>query len=251
MLGFTALSETPFSQATTSVVALGYLSTSIANTQSGTLTYEALAHVISPSATAAGIANAFGEVDAQATTAILAIIATLDLNTLAEVYGEANPTPSAVVVGTLVVQDFADVEAKANFTFPTTISIFTNSGIDFDAKASITPSNVLSTFTVNDFTDVHAKAHTFISSSFIQGYVDLSDPNAVRFPYQEYADDYYRGRTLYIVGYDKNNTVYVGEENRTSFVAGQNQNNTVYVVPENRTVVIEKQQGSNTVHIAA
>ena len=73
MLGFSAFSESALGEATTVLAALGYLATTVANTNAGTLAYQALAHVTPPAATASGLANAFGDVDAQATTNVVSV----------------------------------------------------------------------------------------------------------------------------------------------------------------------------------
>jgi len=157
MLGFSALSEAPLSQSTAALAALGYLSTTVGNSNAGTLAYEAIAYVTSPSATASGLANAFGDVDAQATTSVVSVLSSFSINDLLNVVGQATVTPSAATA-TFTTPAYADIDAQTVITLPTTLSSFSVGGLDFDAKASITTTNVSAATNINDFSAVNAQA---------------------------------------------------------------------------------------------
>ena len=165
MLGFSTLSEAPLSQSTVALAALGYLATTVGNSNAGTLAYEAIAYVTSPSATASGLANAFGDVDAQATTSVLSVLSSFSINDLPDVVGQATVTPSAATA-TFTIPTYADIDAQAGLTLPTVASSFTNGGVDFGAKANITTNNVLASTNTNDFSSVQAQA-TITSSAAI------------------------------------------------------------------------------------
>jgi hypothetical protein len=68
------------------------------------------------------------------------------------------------------------------------------------------------------------------------------------FDYQQFADQYSRQRTLYIVTYEGNSKVPLTEEDQVVVYEG---NRTVHIAEEDQTVYIIEQQGSNTVYIAA
>lgn len=163
MLGFSTFSEATFSQASVSLGALAYLSTAVGNSTAGNLAFTALANITPPAATATLVANAFGDVDAQATTSVVSALATFSINDFAEITGQASPTLS-VATASIVAQDFADVDAQANVTFSSVTSSLAEPDIDFAAEASITTSNVLGEFNINDFLDVDAQAKVTPSS---------------------------------------------------------------------------------------
>lgn len=157
MLGFSALSEAPLSQSTAALAALGYLVTTVGNSNAGTLAYQAIANITTPSATASGLANAFGDTDAQATANVVSVLSSFSINDLLDVVGQATVTPSAATA-TFTTPAYADIDAQAGLTLPTVASSFTNGGVDFDAEANITTTNVLASTNANDFSSVQAQA---------------------------------------------------------------------------------------------
>lgn len=155
MLGFSAFAETPLASAATSLAALGYLATTTAQVAAGTVLYDAQAGPVLPATTASFIANAFGDVDAKATTQLVNAIATFDLNDL--LYdADANITTGAATAS-FVADSFADVDAQATTNLA---SVFATNAvdIDFDAKANITTSSTESSFAINSVTNI-AKAN--------------------------------------------------------------------------------------------
>lgn len=249
MLGFSSLSESPLSQASTVVLAFAVISavTSVGSIQA--VTTDAQAFTVSTSIAASFTADPL-LFDADANLSLGNTSAVTSAANFFDVFGLANSTPSAVTA-IIAASDFAGIDAKALTNFSSVVADIDQSVVDTDAKANITTSNVLSILEVSNFFTSSGKAFITLPEAPGQFFVNLSNPVAVIFPYQAFADDYFRGRTLFINAYDKATTVHVGEESRTTFVTKPTQNYIIHVVPENRTVVIEKQQGSNTVHIAA
>ena len=163
MLGFSTYAEAPFASLS-AIAALGYLATTSAQLATGTVTSTGLASIVFPSATSAFTVNAFGDVDAKATTQLLNAIATFNISSLAEVTGKANST-LPVATANFDINSFSDVDAKANTTLSTVLSTFNASALDFSAEASITSNNVTSSFAVNDFSSVTGKANITPSST--------------------------------------------------------------------------------------
>lgn len=230
MLGFSAFSQSALGEATTVLAALGYFSTTVANTNAGTLAYQALAHVTPSSATASGIANAFGDVDAQATTSVVSVFSSFNISDLVDIDAQATVTPSPAVAN--FTNAGVDFTAFAHIT---TSNVGASTAIeelaDVDAKANTTLSSTSAYLTIyiTDFADEDAQARAFMSPAVSQTNVNLDDPVAVRFPYQDYADSYERSRVLYIVGYDDNRTVHISPENNTVYIDKDTQSYTVYI----------------------
>ena len=158
MLGFTSFSQNAFSSTASALAALGYLATTSAQLAAGTVISNGQAGPILPAATATFTINAFGDVDAQATTELVNALASFNIATLADIDAQANTTiPAATASFTAVA--FDDVDAQANTTLSGATSTFAASALDFDAQASITTSNVVSSFSISDFTSVTGKAN--------------------------------------------------------------------------------------------
>lgn len=164
MLGFSALAETPLAQATTQVAALGFLSSTVANTNAGTFDFNCLAFITIPSATASGIANSFGDADAQATASVLSTLSSFTINDLDSVIGKANTTPSAAVAA-FTTPAYSKIDAQANITFPTATSNFTITDLDFSADSSITISNISASVNNSAFSSVSGQAAVETSSA--------------------------------------------------------------------------------------
>jgi len=184
MLGFSTLSQTPLSQSTTEVNANSFLPGVLAQFNTGTLDYEALAFHTIPSVSATGNINI--EFDAQGSTFISDVDATTSINSISS-FGRASIIPTAVSAS-FSVNVFADIDAKANILIPAT-TITSNSGTlgfdaqasnvlsgvvlalnnynftDEDAQASTTLPSVTASFNVNSFSDVDAKATTLFGNT--------------------------------------------------------------------------------------
>ena len=204
----------------------------VATFVSGTLEYSAVAHINTTGVAAVAGTKDFEDVDAQARITPTGVTVTSAITSFDEVVGQATVIPSSAATNlTTYIGDFAGVDAQANVFISPVESATNISMLAFDAKANITTPTVTSVTTVSDLL-AEAQASATFSGIDLTLFLDLDTPDGgIRFPYQDYADDYSRGRTLFLLGHDSDYTVHV--------------------VPENRTVVIEKQQGSNTVHIAA
>lgn len=204
MLGFSAISEAPISQATVSSAALGYLSTTLATITASNLLFEGIANVTADSTAATLSLNI--DFDAKATSSLTGTESTTTVNDFTSVLGKANftlnPATAAFTSGQLVgtglanfiipstasifsVNDFADVSAEANRTLTSTSASFTSGqlisfglanftvpsitatfslDIDFDAQANLSITSALVTTAVNDFADVKAEANNTLSN---------------------------------------------------------------------------------------
>jgi hypothetical protein len=158
MLGFSSFSQAAFSSTASALAALGYLATTSAQLAAGTVISNGQAGPILPAATATFTVNAFGELDAQATTELVNALASFNIATLADIDAQANTTiPAATASFTAAA--FGDVDAQANTTLSGATSTFAASALDFDAQASITTSNVVASSSISDFTSVTGKAN--------------------------------------------------------------------------------------------
>lgn len=197
----------------------------------GTLDYQGIAHITPTGAFVTGIAGDFGDVDAQANITTVGTSSSTAVNDFADVRGGANVTPSsATAFLTIYIGNFADEDAQATAFIPPAVSVASVKDVDFSAKSNITTGSTSALFSVSTVEGEGQATATF-SGTLANLHNNLADPTAVRFPYGDYADDYNRANTLYIVSYQGSNEVHVAEQDRT--------------------VYIEKQQGSNTVYIAA
>jgi riboflavin synthase alpha subunit len=205
MLGFTALSETPLSQSATAVFANAFLPGTLAQFSTGDLLYEAIAFHTLGSVSATGEVDI--EFDAQATTSMAEAIAATTINAvLAD--AQASTTPTAVTAS-FSINTFADVDAKASIVFDAIPATITAEALGFDAKAVIPITGVSLTLNNYEFTDEDAQASITLDTLSATMSVNLADPTAVVFPYQDYADEYNRQRTLFIGKQDSNNTVHI------------------------------------------
>ena len=185
MLGFTALSEAPLSQATTALIAANaFVPSAQAQFNAGTLDYDAKAFQTIPSVSATGSVDI--EFDAKGFTFISDVASTTGVNSISS-FGKASNIPTAVSAS-FSVNVFADIDAKANILIPAT-TITSNSGTlgfdaqasnvlsgvvlalnnynftDEDAQASTTLPSVTASFNVNSFSDVDAKATTLFGNT--------------------------------------------------------------------------------------
>jgi len=131
---------------------------------------------------------------------------------------------------TIYIGDFADEDAQARAFIPPAVSVTNVTSVDFDAESNITTGSVIASVSA-DTLAYDAKAVLQLSSILANLYRNLDDPVAVIFPYQDFADNYSTGRTLFVSAYEGSATVHIAEEDYT--------------------VYIQEQQGSNTVYIAA
>lgn len=184
----------------------------------GTLDYQGIAHITPTGAFVTGTASDFGDVDAQANITTVGTSSSTAVNDFADVTGGANVTPSsATAFLTIYIGDFADEDAQATAFIPPAVSVASVKDVDFSAKSNITTGSTSALFSISTVEGEGQATATF-SSILANLYNSLADPTAVRFPYQDFADNYNRGRTLYLVGHDTNRTVHVTEENRTVYV---------------------------------
>lgn len=283
MLGFAAFSETTFSQSATSLQALAFLSSSLgqsttggllfdakafftlpnvsavgANTilfdaqastaivgllsttsindvvsngaanitqppvtatfTAGTLDYQGIAHITPTGAFVTGTAGDFGDVDAQANITTVGTSSTTAVTDFADVTGGANVTPSsATAFLTIYIGDFADEDAQATAFIPPAVSVTSVASVDFSAQSNITTGSTSAIFSISTVEGEGQATATF-SGTLANIYNGLADPTAVRFPYQDFSNDYSRVRTTYLVGYERNRTVHITEENRTVYI---------------------------------
>jgi len=296
MLGFSALSQAPLSQATTASLALAFLSSTLgqvtaggllfdakafftlpnvsavsanailfdaqastaivgalsttsindvvsngaanitqppatATFTAGTLDYQGIAHITPTGAFVTGIAGDFGDVDAQANITTVGTSSSTAVNDFADVTGGANVTPSsATAFLTIYIGDFADEDAQARAFMPPAVGVTNATSVDFDAKSIITTGSTSAVFSVSTVEGSGGATASFLGT-LANLYQNLDDPLSVQFPYQNFADDYNTGRTLFVSAHEGSAIVHITEEDYT--------------------VYIQEQQGSNTVYIAA
>ena len=189
-----------------------------ANFAEGTLDYQGIAHITPTGAFVTGIAGDFGDVDAQANITTVGTSSSTAVNDFADVTGGANVTPSsATAFLTIYIGDFADEDAQATAFIPPAVSIASVKDVDFSAESNVTTGSTSALFSISTV-DTDAKATATFSSTLANIYNSLSDPTAIKFPYQDFADNYSRARTMYLVGYDRNRTIHIPEENRTVYI---------------------------------
>lgn len=206
-------------------------SASVASFSTGALDYNALAHITPTGTSTQVLATDLADVDAKANTSVAGTQATGQVEDFLYVDAKANVVPSsASAFLTIYIGNFADEDAQARAFIPPAVSAASVSVVDFDAKSNITTSSVAASL-VGEALTPYGKATASFDSVFATLFRNLEDPVAVRFPYQDYADQYATGRVLFVTAYDKDFTVHIAE-----------QDNTVY---------IDKPQGNNTVYIAA
>lgn len=167
MLGFSALSEVPFSQATVSLSALAILASTASYSSAGGLLYDAKSNT-----TLAGLSTSVVAepilFDAKASILFTEALASISINDLLKVRGASNSTLEHTVA-TLYVEQFADVDAKAVTYLSNTQAALDVTSVDLDAKASITTGAVDVVSYVDPFEKIIAKANltpTGVSSLF-------------------------------------------------------------------------------------
>lgn len=228
MLGFTTFSGATLSQATTSALALAYLSTIATTITAESVLYDAKAFITNPSTTSSFTANVL-LFDAKANTSVSNVSATITAYDFQDVYGKANAALSSAAYLTIYINNFADVDAQANVYILPAVATIQALDVEYDAKASITPSAVTSSVATSNV-DYDAQARYYITTLLATFDQSLEDPIAVTFDYQQYSDSYERNRTLYIVSDVKGHTVYLPEgESTTIYLAPQDTNRTVNI----------------------
>lgn len=215
MLGFSALSETPFGVAVTSSEALAYITGGSQSTFSqGTLTFVAKASVTLPSATATMTADdstgpqGIGRVDTLAS-----VVGTGAVNLPpANAQAKGNTTVSGTSGTSAVSATTANGQAKP---VPTGVSSTFASGIGFDAEANITLSSASARLdlTVNDFDDEDAQGSLTLTGVSATGVAAVNADSALNGGIYSnnivYLNtDFSRERCVNIVPYT-NYTVYI------------------------------------------
>lgn len=146
--------------------------------------------------------------------------------------GQLN-TPS---ITTLVTETGLVASVKGSIPVIGVVGVTNNGELEAKGGASLTPTSLLLSSGLTDFADEDAASSITLTS--VSGILTnvLNSPTAVQFPYQNFANDYSRQRTLFIISPDKNNTVHIPAD------------------PVNRTVFIQStasSAGNRTVKIAA
>ena len=197
----------------------------------GVLDYRLTANITPTGAYVTGIADSFGDINAQARITTVGTNSSTVVNDFADVDAKANVVPSAVSAFlTIYIGDFADEDAQARAFMPPAVGVTNATSVDFDAKSNITTDSTAAIFSISTVDALGGAKATFLGT-LANLYQNLDDPLAVQFPYQDFADDYNTNRTLFVSAYEGSATVHIAEEDHT--------------------VYIQEQQGSNTVHIAA
>ena len=244
MLGFVSLSETPLGQVVTLAEATIILGGAPGTFTLGTLGFEALAnHTISTSATASMFLDAVEGQGAGngSATGVTSAFTTGSITST----GLANITPTGAISTFSLDIDF---DAKANIDIDGAISSFDINSVDFDAQASITTSDVTASFSTPNISYALV-ARTRVEGVFGVFETNLPTPTAVRFPYQDFADQYDRGRTIYLLAYDDAKVAHVNPVSYTVVLRPEDENRTVHITPQNNTVYIRAESEKNTVYI--
>ena len=198
MLGFSALSQAPLSQATTASLALAFLASTLGQATPGAMLFDAKALHTTASVSATTAANIL--FDAQASIATADAIASTAISDVLYA-ASANVTPSAAtttftagalgyealahitptgVIATGEVDQFGAVDAKANHTIagavsnisaqdvlytlsanitqPAVTASFTTGVLDYRLTANITPTGASVTGIADSFSDIDAQA---------------------------------------------------------------------------------------------
>ena len=158
MLGFSSISETPISQAVTSLAALGYLLLQRLRFLQVPYPIKLLRSTTLADTTTSFTINAFGDVDAQATIDVIGVLSNFSIGDLTDVRCTGYYITPSAATATFVAANFADVDAKA-LTNLGSVSATGQVDVDFDAQASITTSSVTSSFDTSEPSLV-AKANT-------------------------------------------------------------------------------------------
>ena len=217
----------------------------------GTLDYRLTANITPTGAFATSTASDFGGVDAKANITTVGTSSNTAVNDFADVTGLANVTPSsATAFLSIYIGNFADEDAQATAFIPPAVGTASIKDVDFSADSLITTGSTSALLNVSTLDALGGAKATF-SGTLANLYNNLLDTTVVKFPYADYADQYNRANTLYIVSYEGSKKVHVVSEDRTVYTESKQDNNIVYITEENYTVYIGKQQGSNTVYIAA
>jgi hypothetical protein len=222
-----------------------------ASFNTGTLDYTLTANITPTGAFATSTASDFGDVDAKANITTVGTSSNTAVNDFADVAGLANVTPSsATAFLSIYIGNFADEDAQATAFIPPAVGTASIKDVDFSADSLITTGSTSALLNISTVNALGGAKATF-SGTLANLYNNLLDTTAVKFPYADYADQYNRANTLYIVSYEGSKKVHVVSEDRTVYTESKQDNNIVYITEENYTVYIGKQQGSNTVYIAA
>lgn len=222
-----------------------------ASFNTGTLDYRLTANITPTGAFATSTASDFADVDAKANITTVGTSSNTAVNDFADVTGLANVTPSsATAFLSIYIGNFADEDAQATAFIPPAVGTASIKDVDFSADSLITTGSTSALLNISTVNALGGAKATF-SGTLANLYNNLLDTTAVKFPYADYADQYNRANTLYIVSYEGSKKVHVVSEDRTVYTESKQDNNIVYITEENYTVYIGKQQGSNTVYIAA
>lgn len=249
MLGFSTFSQTAFSESTTSLPALIDMPATTAAFILSLFDVEAKANITTTDVSSSLSISAL-DFDAQARITTGSITSTFSISDFDDILLTANITPDAVTALFELDIDFA---AKANTSIGGSVSA-TLEVSNFDSVkgvANAEPNAVTATLSSNAFEEVTGLAFVTSPSALLTTAIDLDNPVAVRFDFNQFADSYDRGRVVYLVSYGGSDTVHVTEDSRVVYIDDYMQNYTVYVAEENTTVYVEKDRKDRTVYIAA
>ena len=254
MLGFHTYAENPFSQYIVAINVLAFSgNVSAVAVAEPFYDVDAKAVLYLPSSYASTIVQALADVDAKANTTLVKVTINSYVNDFTDVDAKANITPTPAVA-TSVVENFYDVDAKANRLIPSVSAASQVAALaDVDAQANLQLSSVRLNHYVNGTLVFDGKANVVLVSNYLTAYNEDIEATGVLFPYQDYADQYDRKQTLYVLQHPTTNTAYVSYENKTQYITADKLSlgDTVHILPEDNTVYIKELPESTTVFIAA
>ena len=177
MLGFSAFSQTPFAQASTSLTALAFMASAASQGYAGVFGYDAKAfYTLNPVVSSTAVAIEF---DAKASANVLSVLSSLSINDLLDVDAQATTSPSAVAA--TFSADTLSYDAKANLTLGSVTSdILAYDLADVDAQASTTLDATTTTITPHQFTafyDVKGKFSAYPSGAATATFSLAADAN--------------------------------------------------------------------------
>lgn len=289
MLGFSALSQTAFSESNTVLAALAFVAGA---TSVGSITatgFDAKAEITTPSAVST-TAVALQDVDAQAVTGSGSVFATHGIDAFTDVDAQATTVPTGVVSTFDLDIGF---DAKAITSMPSATALF-DLGIGFDAQATTDLGNTLAATAISPFSDVYAQASTVptsVSATFTANAIDtaaaanttsnsvISTFAAGTLFYDAKAEAGFSGVELALAfgnysdvdaqaAADITSVSAIIQANietptavrfpydpevynrsRTVYLVTYGDNNTVHIREHNTTIYTAKVQGDNTVHV--
>lgn len=246
MLGFTTLSQAPLSQAVTLAEATITLSGCIATFSQGTFSFDAEANFTLPAGAVSNFDAGAVQGKGGADTAVTGTTAQFGAGTLTA-KGPADAKPTGVSVTFEQGTGFSFI-GEANFTLSSATSLFTAGDVAFNADATTATTGTTATFTAGS-PSATVSVRGRVEGVFALLRKNLPLPVATSFPYEDFADEYSRTRTVYLLSYDVNRAVFVTPENTTVLLNPIEENTTVHVNPQNTTVYLKAESQKTTVYV--